>query len=867
MDTSRLALMQNKGSNFNHVSGSLHMRSVLVAFCCSTLLTVLLRADQLPDDAYPGLRQGNNLLPSLTPFLGQEIKPDDLTPDVELIKRRNNFGYTDEEIEKYFSQPKAMTLDETGLNRDLIKPPPAQGVHPRILFNPEDLPAIRDRLANSETGKAVMGDIRAHITKMLTGDQAKYRADYDRLIAGDQTVPIFTEEDVPYTLMYEAFRCLVDQDEDNGKKVAAALTTIAQIDEKMLEENIAKEKAKGVKGSPNDWRIVGQSAVQEGTIGLDYDFAYNWMTDAQRSTVRGVLAESSAGMTNIGCETLHALHTGTANWISWSNRLIFVVSAIEGEPGYDPETYHRCEDAQTNYVSMLYPTGEAYEGWGKNFVFLEHTILMAKRGKNILASTAIRAAFNDYFIASLNPWGDSFTFCDSLGGSGNKIARNADVLMYHALFPKDVDGDFIYRNQVSGDYANIVPDGMVNTHHAFSVMDSLCCAIFATDFDPTTTWDKEFAQVASDRPLTYYGKDTCNVITRSAWDKDALYLNYLTRAIPGGHVYADRSHFSLYGLGRYWGIYHVMRQVREQYLPENRSVLLADGEGPSFAEGKMVVMSDKPMATFTATDLSITWDYQNKVLIKPPAGTQMGSLPYTLNDFRLDPSPIPWMSMPLGDLPNWYTSEKPMADDIERINWYKRPVQVVKAFRTAGLVRGPHPYTLIVDDLQKDSQSHSYDWGMILADDLTLGSAQLTEDTVHPQADIILNENLKPDPKSPTPPPANDRHLLVRVLQANQLDSQAPATVGFFSVPNPPLKNMQINKLHITSNCVSPDFKMLLFPYRDGQPLPKTSWSDNHLTLTVAWPDQSDQITFSPGADGRTRLKIVRGGNELINLL
>ncbi len=804
----------------------------------TVLLTCLLgtgalAAEALPPEVYPSLRDGDHLISCVASHLGQDVKPYVLPTDPEMIKRHRNFGYTDGELQKWFSAPVTMTLDETGMERSFITPPPAPGLHPRVIFNGDDLPAIRQRLSGSGAGKAVMGDIRAHLLKTLTGPTAEFRGDFDKLVAGDQTAAVFVNRDVPYCLMYEAFRCLVDDDREGGRKVAAAVTTLAQIDARKLAEAIAKEKAKGAKGAPDDWRIVAQEATHEGTLGLDYDFAYGWMTDEQRAAVRGTIAASSAGMTNIGCETLHALHTGTSNWISWCARLIFLAAAIEGEPGSDPETYRRCADAQTNFVASMYGTGEAYEGWGKNFLFMEHLIVMAKRGREVIASAAIRAAYNDCFVASMNPWGGAFTFCDSLGGSGNKISRNADVMIYHALFPKDVCGDFMYRNQIDGDYANIT-GGRVNTHHPFAVMDSLCCAIFASDFTPGATWDAEYAQVTKGRPLTCFSQDTCNLVTRSAWDKDALYLDYLTRAIPGGHIYCDRSHFSLYGLGRYWSIYHVMRQVHEQYLPANRSVLLADGEGPSIAEGKCVQMTDGPQATVIATDLGIAWNWQSRGIVKPPKGATTGALPYTFNDFRLHPSPIAWMGMPLGDLPNWYTSEKPPADDHERADWYQRPVPVRKAFRTAALVRGAHPYALIVDDLQKDDQPHAYDWGMILADDLALGSAKSTGDATHPQADIVLDEKPKPPAKG-QPAPSADRHLLIRVLEAAQLDATAPATVDTLSVPNPPQKDMQITKLHIPSQAVSADFKLLLLPYRDGQPLPQTTWSADHLGVTVAW--------------------------------
>ncbi len=860
------------------------------------IASVICSAGALSDDLYPGLVRNGQVIPGAKDSIGQDLKTWDLPVDVELIKKRNNFGYTDDEIKKYFSASIQITLDETGLDRRLIKPAPPTGVHPRVFFNPEDLPAIRERLKTA-SGKAVMDGIRNHIQDMLTGPSAKYAADYDKLAKGDPSVDIYKNVDLPYTLMYEAFRCLVDDDKVGGAKVAAALAAMAPVISKNIDDEIAKAKDKYAKDMEkynqthtgpapidlsNDFNAVAITATFQGTFGLDYDFAYNWMTDDQRNLIRSTLSKATTGMTNIGCETLRAFNACVSNHIPWENRLIYDCAAIEGEPGYDAGAYKRCEDAQTDYINAIFPTGEAFEGWGKNFLCMEHMIIMAKRGKNLLACTKIRANFNNYYVASLNPWGNAFTFCDSLGGTGIKIARNADVVMYHALFPQDLAGDFIYRSQIDGDYSKIL-GGPVNTHHYFAVMDALCCALYATDLMPAmldarmvgqkrvldaanmmpTDFDKELAQISEGRPLTYFSEDTCNMITRSAWSRDALYLNYLTRAVPGGHVYCDRSHFSLYGLGRYWGIYHFGRQIHEQYGPAMRSVLMVDDEGPSIMEGKCVNFTDQPLASFTATDISAAWNYNNGYLIRAPAGVPSMQNPYSYNDFRLHPSSIPWMSMPIGILPEWETSVKP--DPTFKADWWKRPVQVVKAFRTAGLIRGPHPYCLIVDDLQKDNQPHLYDWGMVLNDDLTLGSAKLTGNAASPQADIILDEN----PNAPGKQGGDgkkDRHLLVRVLSAAALNAAKVACVDVMQMPNPPQKNMQINKLHITSQTVSPDFKILLFPFREGQSLPATTWSTDHTTATVSWPDQTDKLTFTPGHDGRTRIKIVREGNELIQV-
>ena len=874
-------------------------------------------ASALPPGVYPGLRTSDGgLIPSVRGYLGQEMKSFEQPVDTALIKRRNNFGYTDEEIRKYFSIPLSMPLDETGLDRSYIKAPPAPGIHPRVIFNPEDVALIKDRLEKTKAGQSVKSALWDHLNRMFTGPNAKFGKEYAALIAGDQkfidqyTLPynqlrtkyptetfptpdpkndpkgekaLPMDRSIGFIMMYEAFRCLIDNDQTAGKNVAAAITTLSRIADIQLSANIANDKSRYDKAlenyqnalknppkngrtprspsdSSHDWRVVGQGPSFEGELGLMYDFAHGFMTPGQRDTVRKFLVHDTAGMTNQGGETLRALHCGPSNWISWSCRSLFPICAIEGEPGFDPAMQRQAMNAQLNFIHSMFASGEAFEGWGKDFIFFEHLVIMAKRGWNIIGSTSVRSAFVNYFVASLNPWGGGFTFCDSLAGSGGKVARNADILMYHTLFPKDVAGDFIYRNQIDGDYAGVGSKSL-NTHHPFSTMDALCCAIFASDLMPVT-WDQEHAEVTKDRPLTYYGEDTGNMITRSDWTKDALAMNYLTRTIPGGHQYCDRSHFSFYGLGRFWSIYHFMRQIHDQYLPQNRSVLTADGHGPSTMECRSVALADLPQATFTASDLSITWNFQNRDLMKPAPGTELKQNSFTYNQFRLHPSLLPWMDYPIALLPNWYTSEK--AQPTDDLNWFKA-FDVKKAFRSAGIVRGAHPYALVIDDLQLDDKEHDYDWGMILDDDLTLGSIKTTStDPGKASADIILDEHQKTEKGSATPP-ANDRHLLVRVLSANSLTEPA-GSVAVMAVPNPPQRDMQINKLHVTSRSVSPEFKILLFPYRNGQELPKTTWNADHSAVTLIWPDQSDEISFPSTKEGRTGIRIIRNGVEIAAL-
>ena len=153
---------------------------------------------------------------------------------------------------------------------------------------------------------------------------------------------------------------------------------------------------------------------------------------------------------------------------------------------------------------------------------------------------------------------------------------------------------------------------------------------------------------------------------------------------------------------------------------------------------------------------------------------------------------------------------------------------------------------------------------MVLDDDLALGSSKLIAATGNgSQAEAILNENPKPDAKAATPP-ETDRHLLVRAFSDGPLTDKSIA-VDILKLPNPPQRDMEINKFHLVSDGVSPGFKVLLFPFKDGQPLPRTTLSADRRTLMVVWPDQTDTVTFTAGEDGRTRVSISRANSPIIS--
>ena len=83
--------------------------------------------------------------------------------------------------------------------------------------------------------------------------------------------------------MYEAFRCLVDDDKAGGAKVAAALTTMAPVISKQIDNAVAKAKDKFARDTAkynasntgpvpidlsNDFNNVAITATFQATYGL-----------------------------------------------------------------------------------------------------------------------------------------------------------------------------------------------------------------------------------------------------------------------------------------------------------------------------------------------------------------------------------------------------------------------------------------------------------------------------------------------------------------------------------------------------------------------------------------------------------------------
>jgi len=732
---------------------------------------------------------------------------------VEVYAATNNFGYTSATLNS-FTNDIGLTYNYTDLAWSKIKPPPPGYVHPRILFNPEDVPDIRARLTNTIAGPIVMGKIRSNAA-LITTLGTSWRTAYDSLAAGDPTAfnGLYNNwANFVNSLRDECFRCLIDSDTIGGAKVGAALATLAESMYRTLPGNLAVA-AQSTQGNI-DWRpLQDTGVVYRDCIGWSYDFAYNFMNATQQASVRRTLALMTTNMWNLGMDALPGFNGNCSNWMPLTGQTLLVNGlAIEGENGADANLLLRYQAMCDRMCSaFVFTDGCIYEGMGKGWIGTQTFWELARRGDMALATPNVRNHIRQFYLHALETFGYGWTW-DEMLGSNNQGAKMDDVIVAKYLFPTDPLVDFMYRNACGANYTN----GLAGLSSGSPMYHALLQAVCVSDYSGTnSTYSQAITnQVAPNAPLSCQFNQRGLMITRSDWTTNGLRLMFQPRSEPGGHSEADRNMFNLDGLGRIL-VPQCNGWAGVSDFSDISSVPRIDGTGPSTIPATFIEFGDTGNYTYGVGDAA---DSYNKQF----GGTTAVFSP-TYNSKLLNPIAQGWANLPMGILPDWYTSQYNLSGGN---TYWQDNTPVQRAFRTAGLVRGSTPYVLITDDLQKDNASHTYDWRMILPTDLA-GNYTVSGN------DIVFTS---------TNPACK---MLVRVLNTNWSGSFAVAAHS---------GQMALSAL-ITN--ITPDYKMLILPYTNATAPVTTSWSNNVLTVTMT-DGQKDLIYYTKFSDGRTRVNPYR---------
>lgn len=795
---------------------------------------------------------------------------------------------------------RSITYDNAGVRG--VSPPPAHGIHPRVYFNAEDLPAIRSRLANTAVGQESMKMIRLYTDFLRNGRSIAWDSKpssfklmpdgsnrignaglydrslvYNQLVAGTTTKlsEMITANDGTglYTLAgemsLEGFECLVDEGQPGiatrAQNLAAALNTWA-VYALALPDFPETGGAWGSVSFNNQHQIGGHLNA------LTYDMVFNAMSPTQRTNVRNVLAKlmsayRASEYTGVGC----APEAVATNWVAINSFKLITACALEGEivsadHGFSSADldgwFSRAMGAHHKFITYgWFASGAGLEGQGKNYLFGAHMIPYARRGYDFFSHPHTRAYGRRWMPAVTQPFGYSFTAYDLLGGSGpdpekgRLFLNSLDYIAMKWMYPDDDEVDFTWRNFVLTAYKD--PGGNPQTFvdlrdTKFSLRSVyqnqlLPAAIFASDISSTSTWQ---AQNATARPsLDFLDAEGGTLVSRSGHDADATSLLFHVRQDFGGHTCADRNSFTLSALGRMFVNYNSGSTSSGLQDAKFHSIVEVDGLSMATTpkEGvkcripaKLAAWSpgggDASFATGDATyAYSNEWDW-NPYTTSPVLRSGFAFDNNTHNTFRRSGNKIPeaFGNTPFVGFPHWVNPGQ-----FEGIQ--SRPFNPMRqVYRTIGLVRGQKPYVLVIDDMRKDDATHTYKWFASIPEDLTIVTGASLPAGADPLTDVVLEE----------PVATGNRRLLVRILNANgtPVSGMAPSVQGtslaYTETVNSPNTTEDWKRLVIErSGTVAPDFRVLLFPFRNGDVLPVTGFSGDSLTVNLG--SQSDIFAFS----------------------
>lgn len=837
--------------------------------------------------------------------------------------------------------------DLTGFDPALLgSPVPAPGVHPRILFSPQDVPLLKRRLESSRAGKKALLETRFLLAQTLYNPASGEGKIYAKLVAGDtadmrflrpeppkqvesivlntpprhwfegyvQTLPdtIHTAY-LPNLLVASAFQALLDRDEARGRATASAIANYYRLRNPFIDA-FAEEQQRTL-GAPRDhWRAIFGVAGGN-NLAFCYDLAAPWMNDDQRAVLRHAISASTSGRLAYGMNG--PARWAETNWTGWDLEHYLTALAIEGEPGYDASIQPAALRALKGYLQWgISPSGTIFESNGKIGAGFHYAMLtaiaLARRGENLLGHPHLRqlpiaqaqlVVPSGEYLVSNGTWGNAnFAYGHFFTAffPKEKIAAAADLLMRQDRPDlSDFDPDHYrlsleaaVRKSPAPSPAGSKPLARINWRRLTPLTPAHVmgptpydCADWRGVDDPKNIPAKPGepapAAIAEARralglPLDFADPVHGLLASRSGSDADALFLMFEARANLStiGHQQHDAGHFYLAALGEMWGV----EAGAKSGFSHDHSNVRIDGLG-------LADVAYPPRVRFVASCLA------------PLGALASADLAPAYNHGWVGPTQFQWT---IPEAAAWKITPETDPDVVAffrgtqrykmriwgdhylRQNWgptmrveSANPVDF--AFRTVALVRGLRPYALVLDDVDKgDAREHAYEWVMQVPNSVRLADIELPAG--NPASAVLVKApggdqwRMTEVQESPAGAPA----LLVALLDVPV--TAGPQLWNFYKATEQPIrldvrtytanKTNQIltrTRLYVSRRDTVLRSRVALIPFKIGEPLPRIAWDAAKSTASLVWSDQKDELVFSmPDAGNRTRVSVVRGGEEIL---
>lgn len=804
--------------------------------------------------------------------------------------------------------------DLSGFNHELLgSTVPEPGVYPRILFSPEDLPMLRERLAQNKFMQKALIETEIFFKHSWWDQSTSDGKVFKRLVEGGPlTRSDMRESDlakplprapwvlkgqkpgiynshynyVTHCLSSMAFYALINDDDDLGRQVATAIINYSHLAEALIDD--ANRWSDSEFGTDHDLAYGGETAwrmmhaiASAMDVPFLLDFAGKWMDDGERDRMRRWIAKATYGRAES-----HA--SGSMRWqdnnhCTWHTTISLAVMAIEGLEGCDPEIYARgLRSAQAFCEFGIDKHGVVYESNGKSgagFHFhILNMIAMARRGDNFWGHPHWRRLMEGQMQCT-SPNGTVTVTSGTY--SGGKI--NPHIISYFkAFYPESKEADFMltqtypdvdYSKFDAAAYRKELENPKNRNRMRLPILNFMDLpGIYNTDWTPTT---RDEVKVKRDFNDTTYGllSSVSDDSTDAVWMLMQVRDNHY---IGAGHHHADPGLFYFSGEGVNWITESPITTYYHGFLHNN---VLIDGvsmpDGPA-ARGRYLGAQIQDGGALASADLTYaySWRWNTQIVLWDEGGWWGAEAPATQHyEFEPDPEIIKIFKgtqrykmriwWPSYNFSNWLPTVRAPYNSVEY------------AYRTAGLIRGDHPYGILVDDVKKDGEIHLYQW--TAATGRGVWKSDLTHTLDLPENQMLLGH-------SPFQVGSPAHHAVSQnAIRSKEGDAQMLICVLNHQTtgdPDRPLitvrteegpfdrrwKRQQFyDRININHSGDMGQFRVVLIPFRKGQALPLITYNETLGTAVIAWADQVDRLELAKRKNGKTKTTIKREGKILVS--
>ncbi len=808
--------------------------------------------------------------------------------------------------ETAWETPPKSRYDLAGFNASLLgSKVPAPGVYPRVLFSPEDVPMLARRIKESRIGQMSLAEAEMLFKRTWWDPTSSDGRLFQELASDDYRslkldgkggfeghVPGIHSSHVNYIvecLTAMAFYSLLNNDDERGTLAARALANYYRLIEPAIDERYALSDSEfgssyvrpdgtvvpmNGNGSTTHWRgINGPTAPMN--LGLALDFAGKWMNAADREVMRRVIAKTTYGRRAYAQDGPPRFRD--VNWLTWDLPQILALAAIEGLEGFDPEAFAANVQSVKAFCDWgIDGSGQIFESNGKTGpgtqFFILAMVTTARRGENFWG----HPHFRDLLFAQVmmtSPTGRvNVNSGTQYSPFSNSFFSKQVITEIRAFYPENRYADYLLSRGSdiytlpepwdAGEYRRQVPTQSRLRLPSPTHPSNTRAVLYDSDYQRTTREDLKL-------PNDFVNPTSGVLSSFSDASSLATWINLSVRPnhyLGAGHHHADAGMFHFSALGVDWFTESNLAQVYDGKL---HNQVLVDGiSQPNGYQAAATWLGASTGEGGSYAGADLTNSYNFRWLTQPgPVWKDSESA----QEWEMDPSSEiarifagtaryklrPWW--PNSNFSNYIATSRASFNPMEYV------------FRSAGIVRGSHPYAFVFDDVKKDGESRLYQWSAMLnggvwqANVPGLAPNQFALAFLPPPQGKAFDASA---PKSILTPKRGDPVLIVTALGMAKSDDPALPLFQVETVEHAPDSKgrpQRYDRFLINQKTTSATYRILLTAIRHGDPIPRIESDAAGVEVTVSAPGQVDTISFRNTGNARTGFRIARGDRVLVD--